>query len=210
MLLHGLALHAASRHPTRHRPLVEAKRHDDGLRRTAVREQRHHEGDGLGRSAQAVKRGAFRGAERLVARGTQEPLVLARVDADVALAGLASGRACQTGAECGRGVHACPPCLALTYAKRSMASSLFLAQPIHTTVKCRATPGAPRPMKIEFTRQPAQGHDQFHMNYPMLPYASRHGIAREWQGPEATWHGATLGGPARRSPSWRWYYGCWG
>jgi len=74
-----------------------------------------------------------------VARGTQEPLVLARVDADVALAGLASGRACQTGAECCRGVHACPPCLALTYAKRSMAGSLFLSQPIRTTVKCRAT-----------------------------------------------------------------------
>jgi hypothetical protein len=28
--------------------------------------------------------------------------------------------------------------LALTYAKRSMASSPFLSQPIRTTVKCRA------------------------------------------------------------------------
>src|SRR3712207_8138282 len=33
MLLHSLALDAPSRHPTPHRPLVEAKRRDDGLGR---------------------------------------------------------------------------------------------------------------------------------------------------------------------------------
>src|SRR5437879_351485 len=156
MLLHSLALHAASRHPTRHRPLVEAKRRDDGLGRTAVGEQRHHEGDGLGRGAQAVQRGAFRSAERLVARGTQEPLVLARVDADVALAGLASGRACQPGAECCGGVHAGPPCLTLTYAKRSMAGSLFLSQPIRTTVKCGATASSSGPINCSSTRRQAR------------------------------------------------------
>ena len=93
MLLHRLALDAPSRHPTPHRPLVEAKRRDDGVGRTAVGEQRHHEGDGLGGGAQAIERGAFRGAERLVALRAQEPLILARMDADVTLAGLASGRA---------------------------------------------------------------------------------------------------------------------
>ena len=135
MLLHGLALSTPSRHPTPHRPLVEAKRRDDGLGRTAMGEQRHHEGDSLGRSAQAVKRGAFRGAERLVALGTQEPLVLARVDADVALAGLASGRTRQIGAAYRCGVHDDPPPGVVgEHAKRSMSGPPCSLQANLTTV----------------------------------------------------------------------------
>jgi hypothetical protein len=59
--------------------------------RTIVGEQRHHEGDGLSRSGQAVKCGFFGGAKRPVALGGEEALVLARVDANIALADLASG-----------------------------------------------------------------------------------------------------------------------
>ena len=50
---------------------------------------------------------AFRGAERLAALRTDKALVLARVDANVALAGLASGGARHIGANCCCGVHAC-------------------------------------------------------------------------------------------------------
>src|SRR5207344_3271988 len=50
---------------------------------------------------------AFGGAERLAARRAEQTLLLARVDANVALAGLSSGGARHIGAECCRGVHAC-------------------------------------------------------------------------------------------------------
>jgi hypothetical protein len=72
-------------------------------------EQRHHEAHGLGRGAQAVKRGAFGGAERLMALVADEPLFLLRMDTDIALASLASSRAVSIGAECGCGVHDAPP-----------------------------------------------------------------------------------------------------
>jgi len=117
IILHGLALDASARQPTRNGPLVEAEGDDDSLERTAVGEQRDHEGHGLGRGLQAVARGAFRGAERLVALGAEEALVLARVDTNVALACLCSGGAVQIGAECGCGVHGCPPRSALTCGK---------------------------------------------------------------------------------------------
>ena len=56
----------------------------------------HH---GLGRSAQPIEARAFRGAECLLARGTQEPLVFARVDTNIALTDVASGRTRQSGAK---------------------------------------------------------------------------------------------------------------
>ena len=62
MLLDGLPLDARARHPTRHRPLVEAKGDDDRLQRTAMGQQRHHQADRLRRGPQAVERRAFRGA----------------------------------------------------------------------------------------------------------------------------------------------------
>ena len=40
MLLHGLAVGASARRLPGHRPLIEAGRDDNGLERTAVRQQR--------------------------------------------------------------------------------------------------------------------------------------------------------------------------
>ena len=54
-------------------------------------------------------RQAFNGAERLVARHAEEPLVLARMDTNIPLARLTSGGAGQIRAECGGGVHDSPP-----------------------------------------------------------------------------------------------------
>src|SRR5215510_8212115 len=72
-------------------------------------EQRHHEAHGLGRGAQAVKRGAFGGAESLMALVADEPLFLLRMDTDITLASLASRRAVSIGAECDCRVHDAPP-----------------------------------------------------------------------------------------------------
>src|SRR5437868_6066034 len=68
-------------------------------------EQGHDEGHGLCRGAQPIEGRAFGGAERLVTRVTDEPLLLLRMDTDIALAGLASGRARESGAEYRGGVH---------------------------------------------------------------------------------------------------------
>src|SRR5262249_28129518 len=95
--------------PRGDRPLVKPESGHDRLHGTPMGEQRHHEAHGLGRGAQAVKRGAFGGAERLLARVADEPLVLLRMDTDIALARLASSRAVSIGAECGCGVHDAPP-----------------------------------------------------------------------------------------------------
>jgi len=107
MLLHRLSLVAGTCHPTRHRPLVRAKRHDERLEWTPVGQQRHHQAHCLRRGPQAIEGRAFRGAERLVALRAEKALVLARVDANVALAGLSSGGARYIGAACRCGVHAC-------------------------------------------------------------------------------------------------------
>src|SRR5206468_24376 len=72
-------------------------------------EQGHDEGHGLCRGAQPIEGCAFGGAERFATHGTQEPLVLACVDTDVALTDVASGRARQIGAEYDCGVHDRPP-----------------------------------------------------------------------------------------------------
>ena len=109
MLLDGLALAASACPPRRHRPLVEPKGHHDGLQRTAMGEQRDDERHRLGRGAQAVEDRACRGGEGLAALRADEALVLARMDANIALAGLASGGTRQIGAECRCGVHDCPP-----------------------------------------------------------------------------------------------------
>src|SRR5215831_2647873 len=72
---------------------------------TAVRHQRHHKTDRLRGGPQAIEGRPFCGGEGLVALRAHEASVLARVDPNVALAGLASGRTCQVGAEYGSGVH---------------------------------------------------------------------------------------------------------
>src|SRR5262245_53172086 len=127
MLLHRLPLDASAHQPTRHRPLVIAKRHDDRLQWTPVGHQRYHEADHLRRGAQAIECCTFRGAERLVALRAQEALVLARVDANIALACLSSGGARQIGAECCCGVHDDAPLLALL---ESVPSKEYVWTPI--------------------------------------------------------------------------------
>jgi len=77
---------------------------DDGLQGAAVRHQGHHAGHRLSRSPQTIHRRTFCAGEGLPALGADEPFILTRMNANVALAGLASGRARQIGAEYSRGV----------------------------------------------------------------------------------------------------------
>ncbi|HYN25454.1 MAG TPA: hypothetical protein VES69_10470 [Pyrinomonadaceae bacterium] len=100
MLLHRLSMAASARPPVRYRPLVEAEGDHDGLEGTAMGQQGEHEGHGLRRGPQAIERGVLGGCEGLAALCTNEPLVLARVDANVTLAHLASGGTREIGAEC--------------------------------------------------------------------------------------------------------------
>src|SRR5436190_23977246 len=61
------------------------------------------------------------------------------MDTDIALACLASGRAMLIGAECRRGVHACPPSSVGERTKRSMSGPPFALQVHLPTVACGAT-----------------------------------------------------------------------
>ena len=74
-----------------------------------MRQECDHEGDRLRRGPQAVKRGACRRGERLVALRAEEPFVLPRVETNIALACVASSGARHMGAEYSRGVHDDPP-----------------------------------------------------------------------------------------------------
>src|ERR1700746_2275981 len=102
-------------------------------------EQGHDDHHGLCRGAQPIEDGAFTGAEGFVTRVTDEPLFLLRMDTDIALARLASGRTVPIGAECGCGVHDGPPGVVWKQAKRSIFGPPFSLQVGCTTVKCRAT-----------------------------------------------------------------------
>ena len=136
MLMDRLPLDTSARQPTRHRPLVIAKCNDDRLQWTPVGTQCHDQADRLSRGPQAIQSCACRCAKRLVALRAQEALVLARVDANVTLACLSSGRARQIGAECGGGVHDDSPLPALlgSMPRRSMSGPSFSLQPHLTTV----------------------------------------------------------------------------
>ena len=72
-------------------------------------EQGHNEHHGLGRGAQPIEDRTFAGAEGFVALVTDEALLLLRMDTNIALASLASGRAVRIGAECRRRGHDTPP-----------------------------------------------------------------------------------------------------
>src|SRR5256714_11492186 len=61
------------------------------------------------------------------------------MDTDIALACLASGRAMLIGAECRRGVHACPRSSVGERTKRSMSGRPFALQVHLPTVACGAT-----------------------------------------------------------------------
>ena len=109
MFLDRLALYACPLQPGGYGPLIHAESDNDGLQGAPVRHQGHDPGHRVRRSPQTIKRRASGGGEGLVTLGTDEAFLLTRVDANVALAGLASGRTRQIGAEDGRGVHAYPP-----------------------------------------------------------------------------------------------------
>ena len=83
-------------------------------------EQGHDEHHGLCRGAQPREDRACGGAKGLLTRVTDEALFLPRMDTDIALARLASGRAVPIGTACGCGVHADPPGCVWKHAKRSM------------------------------------------------------------------------------------------
>src|SRR6266571_2331954 len=102
-------------------------------------EQGHDDHHGLCRGAQPIEDGTFAGAEGFVTRVTDEPLFLLRMDTDIALARLASGRTVPIGAECGCGVHDGPPGVVWKHAKRSIFGPPFSLQVRFTTVQCRAT-----------------------------------------------------------------------
>ena len=91
MLLHSLAVLAASRYLTCHCPLIIAKRNNNRLQWITVGYQRHHKTDCLRRGSQVIEGCALRGGERLVALGAYEAVVLPRVDVNVAFVCLFSG-----------------------------------------------------------------------------------------------------------------------
>src|SRR6266705_3110366 len=101
--------------------------------------QGHDDHHGLCLCAQQIEDGTFAGSEGFVTRVTDEPLFLLRMDTDIALARLASGRTVPIGAECGCGVHDGPPGVVWKHAKRSIFGPPFSLQVRFTTVKCRAT-----------------------------------------------------------------------
>src|SRR6266571_9490081 len=113
-------------------------------------EQGHDDHHGLCRGAQPIEDGTFAGAEGFVTRVTDEPLFLLRMDTDIALARLASGRTVPIGAECGCGVHDGPPGVVWKHAKRSIFVPPFSLQVRFTTVKCRATTPTMRTLKLHF------------------------------------------------------------
>ena len=103
-LLHRLPLATGARPRISDGPLVTAKSRHDRLHRTPMGEQGHHEPHGLCRGAQAIEVRTSAGAEGFVARVTDESLLLPRMDTNIAMASLASGRAVLIGAEYDRGV----------------------------------------------------------------------------------------------------------
>src|SRR5262249_11957653 len=106
---HRLDLTAGAGPPRRDRALIKAPGRHNGVHGTAMGEQGHHDDHGLCRGAQPIEDGPFASAEGLLTRVTDEPLLLLRMDTEIALAALASGRTVLVGAACRRGVHDAPP-----------------------------------------------------------------------------------------------------
>src|SRR5262249_25507662 len=109
MLVNGLALTARACPPIHYVPCVNPQSRHNRLHGTPMGEQGHDEDHSFCRGPQPIEDRAFGGAEGFVARVTDEAPLLPRMDTDIALASLPSGRAVPIGAECGCGVHAGPP-----------------------------------------------------------------------------------------------------
>jgi hypothetical protein len=84
----------------------------------------HDKDHRLGRGAQPLEARALGGAERLAALRTDAAPVLARMEANSALADLASGGPRPVGAACRGGGHACPPSSVGERPQRSMSGPL--------------------------------------------------------------------------------------
>src|SRR5215510_9764497 len=138
-LVHRLPLATGAGPPSSNGALVKPKSRHERLRRTPMSEQGHDAHHGLCRGAQAIEDRTSAGAEGFVALVTDEALLLSRMNTNVALASLASGRAVLIGAAYGCGVHDGPPGFVWKHAKRSMSGPPFLLQVSFTTVKWRAT-----------------------------------------------------------------------
>jgi len=109
VFMDSLAVRSRSIEPVGHGALVKAEGGDNRLDRAAVREQCHHEGDGLSRGVKAVEGSAFVLGEGLATLLADEASLLLGMHADVALAGLSSGRTGQVRTECCCRVHAGSP-----------------------------------------------------------------------------------------------------
>jgi len=134
MFLDGLALAARACAPRRDRPRVKPKGHHHSLHRTAMGEQREDQRHQVARRAQAVQDGPVRCGTGLATRRADEAPVLARMDANMPPAGVASGGTRHVGAECRCGVHAYPPRSVGERTERSMAGPPFVSQGHRTTV----------------------------------------------------------------------------
>src|SRR5207249_1783361 len=99
-------------------------------------------------------------------RVADEALLLLRMDTDIALACLASDRAMLIGAECRRGVHACPPSSVGERTKRSMSGPPFALQVHLPTVACGATEQVTGRVLPSNSRQPVKA--SIHRAFPLV------------------------------------------
>ena len=104
-LMHLLAVLTGAGLPLAHRAFIELERHDDRLHRTAIRHERDHQRHQLGRPMQPVEHRASTRTKRLAADPTDVALLLATMNADVALSSLSACRTVRIRAECCLGVH---------------------------------------------------------------------------------------------------------
>src|SRR5439155_22207950 len=106
---------------------------------TTKDDQGHDIHNGLCRVEESIEGGVFAGDEGFETPMTDKPFYPLRMDTNIALARLTSGRTVTIGTECGCGVHDGPPGVVWKHAKRSIFGPPFSLQVSCTTVKCRAT-----------------------------------------------------------------------
>jgi hypothetical protein len=136
---HGWALLARASPPRRDGALVAAKSRHARVHGPPIGAHGHDEAHRRGRGAQPIEDRACGGAESRATRRADEAPVLTRMDANRALAALASGWIRQVGAAYGGGVHAGPPSIVGERTKRSMSGPSCALQEYLTTVTRGAT-----------------------------------------------------------------------
>jgi len=100
-------------------------------------QQSHNDDHRRGRGAQPIEHRACGAAERFVTLVADEPLLLPRMEADIALADVASGMTVPVGAECNCGVHDAPPSCAWKHCheKYVWTPFFFTISPHHDLVR---------------------------------------------------------------------------